>query len=115
MMKMSNNFYGTLGLASRARKIVDGETLIQSIRAKKVHFVIIANDASENTKKKITDKCKTYHVDYVIYSDSIALSNAIGKDNRVAIGIIDSGFSKKIKNEIGRWYYGKAEEKSKRK
>lgn len=112
---MSSNFYGTLGLASRARKIVDGEILIQKIRTKKVYLVIIAEDASANTKKKITDKCNSYHVDYVIYSTKVALSSAIGKHNRVAIGIIDSGFSKKIKNEIGRWYYGKAEEKSIRK
>ena len=42
-----SNFLNTLGLASRARKIVTGETLINKIRSNEVHFVIIATDASE--------------------------------------------------------------------
>ena len=52
-----NNYLNTLGLAARARKIVTGETLITKIRSNEVEFVIIASDASDNTKKKITDKC----------------------------------------------------------
>ena len=61
-----NNFLNTLGLASRARKIVTGETLINKIRSNGVYFVVIASDASDNSKKKITDKCTSYNVDYVI-------------------------------------------------
>lgn len=47
-----NNYLNTLGLAARARKIVTGETLITKIRSNEVEFVIIASDASDNTKKK---------------------------------------------------------------
>ena len=47
-----------LGLANAARALVNGETLIKSISANKVELVLIANDASDNTKKKITDKYK---------------------------------------------------------
>ena len=61
-----NNYLNTLGLAARARKIVTGETLITKIRSNEVEFVIIASDASDNTKKKITDKCTSYKVEYVI-------------------------------------------------
>ena len=91
-----NNFLNTLGLASRARKIVTGETLINKIRSNGVYFVVIASDASDNSKKKITDKCTSYNVDYIS-----ELSKAIGKNNRVALGITDRGFAKNLKEKIG--------------
>ena len=47
-----NNYLNTLGLAARARKIITGETLITKIRNNEVEFVIIASDASDNTKKR---------------------------------------------------------------
>ena len=78
-----------------------GETLIKSISANKVELVLIANDASDNTKKKITDKCQFYHVDYFIVDDIETISKAIGKHNRVAVGITNQGFAKKIKEMIG--------------
>lgn len=42
-----------LGLANAARALVNGETLIKSISANKVELVLIANDASDNTKRKL--------------------------------------------------------------
>ena len=63
-----NNFLSLLGLASRARKIVTGETLIKKIRTNAIYLVIIASDASDNTKKKFIDKCTSYNVDYIVTS-----------------------------------------------
>ena len=57
-----NNYLNLLGLATRARSTVSGETLIKGIQSKNVCFVVIALDASENAKKKITDKCQYYGV-----------------------------------------------------
>ena len=48
---MNKQYLNILGLANAARKIVTGETLIKKIRAKKVSLVLIAENASENTKK----------------------------------------------------------------
>lgn len=90
-----------LGLTSRARKNATGETLIQKIRQNEVSLVLIANDASDNSLKKISDKCKYYNVPYIIYGTIEEISKAIGKQNRVAVGILDKGFAKKIKEEIG--------------
>ncbi len=90
-----------LGLAFRARKLSFGEVLLKDIRANKVFFVMIAEDASDNTKKKYTDKCRYYHIDCKIIGHVDELSKAIGKDNRVAIGIKDKGFANKIKSKLG--------------
>ena len=47
-----------LGLANRAGKIISGEELvIKEIRSGKAKLVFFSEDASANTKKKITDKC----------------------------------------------------------
>ena len=106
-----NNFLSLLGLASRARKIVTGETLIKKIRTNAIYLVIIASDASDNTKKKFIDKCTSYNVDYIVTSSREELSSAIGKNNRVALGIQDAGFAKSLKEKTGGWNYGKTKQK----
>ena len=99
---MNKQYLNILGLANAARKIVTGETLIKKIRAKKVSLVLIAENASENTNKKITDKCHYYDIPYyIMYEDSDVLGNSIGNENRVAIGIADRGFAKKLIEIIG--------------
>jgi ribosomal protein L7Ae-like RNA K-turn-binding protein len=98
---MNKQLYSLLGLASRARKIVSGESLLKSIQSNKVKLVLICEDASENTKKKYLDKCNYYHIPIYFIDDVDTLSNAIGKDNRVCVGINDEGFASKIKSILG--------------
>lgn len=98
---MSNNFLNLLGLANRARKLVTGELLIDKIKRQEVFLVLIAEDASENIKKKLMDKCIFYHVSYLVIGTRTSLSKAIGKTNRVALGITDEGFANKISEKIG--------------
>ena len=50
---MNKKYLNLLGLANVAKGIVSGETLIKSIAANETKLVVIANDASANTKKKI--------------------------------------------------------------
>ena len=96
-----NNFLNLLGLANRAHKIVTGEILIKKIRNNEINLVIIASDASDNTKKRFIDKCTSYDVEYILASNRKELSNAIGKNNRVALGIQDVGFAKSLKEKKG--------------
>lgn len=94
---MNDKLLGLLGLAARARKIITGEQLvIKEIRSGKAKLVLIANDASHNSRKKIEDKCKYYNVEYYFFGDRYQLGHAIGKETRIAIAILDSGFAKKI-------------------
>ncbi|MGO4887739.1 YlxQ family RNA-binding protein [Anaerobacillus sp. MEB173] len=86
-----------LGLAARARKLVTGEELVvKDIRKGNLNLVLLSADASELTKKKITDKCNYYSVPCRIVSDRATLGEAIGKGERVVIGVTDIGFSKKL-------------------
>jgi len=89
-----------LGLAMRAGKLVTGEELtIGDIRSNKAKFVLVAADASENTRKKIKDKCSYYKVPCDESFFQAELSHAIGK-TRMVIGINDQGFAKKFKELI---------------
>lgn len=97
-----SNYLNLLGLANRARKLVHGEgTIVEGIRNKQVKLVLIAEDASDNTQKKLTDKCKSYQVPYVIIDNRQVLSKAIGKEGRVAVGVTDAGFLRNYQNCCG--------------
>ncbi len=63
-----------LGLAMRARKLATGESALKAVQSQQAHFVFIASDASDNTKKKYIDKCTYYHVDYYVAGTSEELS-----------------------------------------
>jgi|SRR5690554_477049 len=90
-----------LGLANRSGNIVTGEeTIINKIRQDKVKMVIVAVDASEKTKKLYFDKCKFYNITCVEAGTINELSKAIGKINRVAVGICDAGFKKGLLAKI---------------
>ncbi|WP_027414644.1 YlxQ family RNA-binding protein [Aneurinibacillus terranovensis] len=92
-----------LGLAMRARKVLTGEeTIVKAVRQGEVRLVILSNDASGNTRKKIMDKCTYYHVPCVLYGDRVTLGSALGKEQRVAVGVTDAGFAKKIGQLIGQ-------------
>ncbi|RKL69035.1 hypothetical protein CR203_03065 [Salipaludibacillus neizhouensis] len=90
-----------LGLMQRARKIVTGEELVvKAIQKKRVVFVIIAADASDNTKKKVTDKCHYYEIPYIFFEDRYVIGQAIGKAERVTVGLVDKGFANKFRSLI---------------
>ncbi|WP_066173109.1 YlxQ family RNA-binding protein [Bacillus marinisedimentorum] len=86
-----------LGLANRARKCISGEELVlKEIRNGNARLVILAGDASENTVKKMTDKCKTFDVPLRFAQDRYTLGEAIGKPARVSVAVTDEGFAKKL-------------------
>ncbi|WP_156289101.1 YlxQ family RNA-binding protein [Oceanobacillus salinisoli] len=99
---MKNSYLNMIGLAYRARKVSLGEeTIIKDIQRNKAKLILLANDIGPQTKKKLTDKCKFYHVPFIIVDDRETLSNAIGKSQRVAIAILDTGFANKIQSLLG--------------
>ena len=97
MKSNEEKIYSYLGLATRAGKIVSGDdsTLLELKRGN-VKFVIVAEDASNNTKKLFKDKSTYRNVPYVYFSSKLQLGLAIGKAPRAVIGIKDEGFAKKL-------------------
>ena len=97
---MTNNMqkiHSLLGIAMRAGKLVSGEdgTMID-LKKEKLNLVIVAEDASNNTKKLFKDKSSFRHVNCIELSTKSDLGISIGKDSRAVIGIKDIGFANKI-------------------
>lgn len=81
----------------RAGELVTGEELtLEAVRKGNVAIVLLANDASANTEKKVRDKCSYYNIPVYSPNDRYELGSAIGKEARVVIGIRSKGFAKKI-------------------
>ena len=89
--------YSMLGLAKRARALISGETgCIQSIKRNECKLLILAEDASDNTKDKLISIAKKYKMEYVIFGNKSELAKAIGKEYTAAIAILDDNFTKAI-------------------
>ncbi len=96
-----------LGLAARGRNVVSGE--LQTLNAVKdgsAMLVIVAEDASENTKKLFSDKCSFYEVPLRMYGSREALGRAIGKEMRSSLAVVDAGLAQSVtrylESESGR-------------
>lgn len=90
-----------LSIAAKAEKIVSGEfSTEKAVRESKAHLVIVACDASDNTKKNFTNICHYYKVKIIFYSDKTALGNAIGKEFRASLAVTDAGLATMIGNNL---------------
>ncbi|MFD2116786.1 L7Ae/L30e/S12e/Gadd45 family ribosomal protein [Paenibacillus yanchengensis] len=90
-----------LGLATRAGKLISGdEIVLKAVRQRNCSLVIIAGDASSNTKKKFADKCRTYGIQLAEAYDREQLGKAIGKEDRVIIAITDAQFAALIASHL---------------
>lgn len=98
---MNPKFLQMLGLAMRAGKVVSGEEqVVKAIRRGHIHLVLLSNDASSNTNKKITDKCAFYQVPCETVLSRDMLGQAIGKQERVVVGVIDKGFATRMQQYV---------------
>lgn len=97
----TNKTLQRLGLAMRAGKVVTGdEIVLKAIRSSEAKMVILAGDASDNTKKKFRDKCGTYKIPLVIGFDRESLGTSVGKPERVVLAVTDQGFAELISKQI---------------
>lgn len=96
-----NKVLSLLGLAIRGRNLVSGEFQTETaVKSGEALLVIVAQDASANTKKLFHDKCSYYEVPIEEYSTKIELGRAIGKDLRSSLAICDAGLANAIQKEI---------------
>ena len=92
-----NKVYSLLGLATRSRKVDSGEFMTdKAVKSGKAYMVIVADDASDNTKKEFLNLCKFYHVPIFIYGTKEELGHAMGKEMRASLAVTDEGFSKSL-------------------
>ncbi len=98
---MVKKLFSYLGLAQRAGKLVSGEGAVESaVRRGKVHLLIVAQDASLNTKAKFVNMARHRQIKYVLVGDKASLGAAVGKAQRAVIGVLDQGFASLIQGMV---------------
>ncbi|MEF9946371.1 MAG: ribosomal L7Ae/L30e/S12e/Gadd45 family protein [Lachnospiraceae bacterium] len=86
-----------IGLATKAGKIASGEfSAEKAAKAGKAFLIIVAEDASDNTKKKFQNMCDFYQVPICFYGNRDTLGHAMGKEFRASLAVLDAGFAKGI-------------------
>ena len=97
MKTNEDKIYSFLGLATRAGKVVSGDdSTLLDLKKGNIKLIIVAEDASENTKKLFKDKASYRNVPYVYFSNKLQLGYAIGKAPRATLGLKDINFANKI-------------------
>lgn len=90
-----------LGLATKAGKTVTGEfSTEKAVKEGRACLVVVATDASDNTKKKFRNMCDYYQVMMKEFSDKDSLGNACGKEFRASLAVTDSGLAKAVEKQI---------------
>lgn len=94
---MTDRIYTFMGLAQKAGKLFSGtdssERAVKSGRAK---LVIVAEDASRNTRKKFEDMCRYHGAAMRVFGMKELLGRYAGKDERSVIAIAEQGFAKRL-------------------
>ena len=90
-----------LGIAMRGRNLVSGEfQTLEAIKKGTAMLVIVAEDASDNTKKLFHDKSSFYEVPIVDFGTKEELGRAIGKDLRSSITVCDPGLADAVLKQL---------------
>ncbi|WP_342509543.1 YlxQ family RNA-binding protein [Sporosarcina sp. FSL K6-2383] len=112
-MNDPKKIFQLLGMAARARMIITGEELvIREVRNGSAHLVIVSEDASKNTMKKLTDKCLYYNVEKHDFGSREDLGHAIGKESRVVLALTDAGFARKLSGLLNEFNRGWANDEN---
>ena len=92
-----NKTLSLISLATKAGKTASGEFCTEKeVKSGTAALVIVADDASDNTKKKFKNMCEFYEVPIYFYGDKDTLGHAMGKEFRASLAVTDAGFAKGI-------------------
>ncbi len=110
-MRDEKNLLGVIGLCRGAGKAVIGTDMVceylrkrgnKSKNEEKIDVLVLeASDTSENTHKKISDKCIYYNVKHIrLDATSEILGKAVGKRATAAVAIADASFCRAVLGKI---------------
>ena len=92
-----------LSLSMKAGKLKTGDSAcVKALRSGEAKLIILAVDASGNTKKKFINKSKFYNTPVYIYNPMAVLSHSTGVVNRAVFAVTDSGFATNIEKRLSQ-------------
>lgn len=98
---LQNKIYSLLGLAQRGGHVASGGFMVEnSVKSGKTCLVIIATDASENTRNKFSNMCAYRQIPIIFFGTGEELGHAIGKEMRISIAVTDQGLAGAILKQM---------------
>jgi ribosomal protein L7Ae-like RNA K-turn-binding protein len=98
---VENKIFSYIGLAAKAGYIASGEfTTEKAVKEGKAKLVIVAEDASNNTKKMFTNMCTYYKVPIYFFGEKTKLGHAIGKEFRASLALYDKGLADMVEKQL---------------
>lgn len=92
---------GLLGLAARAGRVTAGTRAVrEAARRRGLRFVIVASDASTNTRNKLIPLLRATEVPYAEALDRAALGAALGRAGLSAVGLTDPRLAARLREII---------------
>ena len=100
-MKNNNKVLSLLGLATKAGKVASGEfSTEKSVKTGKGFLVLVADDASQNTRKKFQNMFDFYEVPIYFIANKEELGRFCGKEFRASLAVQDENFAKAMLKEL---------------
>ncbi len=98
---------GMIGLCVKAGRMAFGSEACESlVRSGRMPLVIVAEDAAENTKKRMQDKCKSFGTKLIFFGTVSSLAQSTGKGKVSVLGVRDTGFASAILKIYGGGFSG---------
>lgn len=102
---VNRKVFSYIGLAMKSGNLVSGEFATEkAIKTKSAYLILLAEDASKNTKKKFTNKSTYYKIPLYFFGEKGELGKAIGKNIRTSMGILDRGLADGIIKQLDNRY-----------
>lgn len=93
--------YNLIGIATKSRNTASGEfSTEKAVKEKKAAMVIVAEDASDNTKKMFINMCTYHNVPIYFLGDKDELGHAMGKEFRASLAVLDKGLADAIEKQL---------------
>lgn len=98
---MNDKILSLFSLSAKAGKIKSGEVAVENaVKEGKALLVVVAGDASDNTKKKYRNMCTYYHTPIHTYATKESIAKSIGKEYTAAVAVCDEGFAKGLMKQF---------------
>lgn len=96
-MSKPDRVISMLSIAAKGRNIVSGGFAVEkAVKTGTACLVIVAENASDNTKKQFRNMCEFYEVPIAVYGLKDEIGHSIGTQMRSNVAITDPGIAKSI-------------------
>ncbi|WP_246240298.1 L7Ae/L30e/S12e/Gadd45 family ribosomal protein [Anaerocolumna sedimenticola] len=93
--------FSYIGIAAKAGHLLSGEFMAEkTVKEGRAKLVIVAEDASDNTKKMFTNMCTYYKVPIYFFGEKTNLGHAIGKEFRASLVLLDQGLADAVEKQL---------------